>query len=53
MGFAVAREFAPPRGPLIVADRSLDPVRALAAELGDHVVPAARDVTDQTRWTSR
>ena len=46
MGVAVARELAP-RGLLIVADRSLDPVQALAAELGDHVVPAACDVADQ------
>src|SRR5690242_6805778 len=45
MGTAVARALAP-RGPLIAADRNLEAVESLAAELGEHVTPAACDVTD-------
>jgi NAD(P)-dependent dehydrogenase (short-subunit alcohol dehydrogenase family) len=48
MGVAVARDLAR-RGPLIVADRSLDAVQDLAAELGDQVVPIACDVTDRAQ----
>lgn len=48
MGVAVARDLAR-RGPLIVADRSFEPVQALAAELGGQVVPAVCDVTDQAQ----
>jgi NAD(P)-dependent dehydrogenase (short-subunit alcohol dehydrogenase family) len=48
MGVAVARSLAS-RGPLIVADRSIDAVRDLATELGSEVVAVACDVTDQTQ----
>jgi NAD(P)-dependent dehydrogenase (short-subunit alcohol dehydrogenase family) len=46
MGTAVARVLAP-RGPLIVADRNLESVEAVAAELGGEVTPIECDVTDQ------
>ena len=45
MGAAVARALAP-RGALLVADRNLEPVEALAAELGPDVQAAACDITD-------
>lgn len=44
MGVAVARALAM-RGRLIVADRNIEPVRSLAAELGGDVVAAECDVT--------
>jgi NAD(P)-dependent dehydrogenase (short-subunit alcohol dehydrogenase family) len=46
MGTAVARVLAP-RGRLIVADRDVGSVEAVAAELGDAVTARACDVTDQ------
>jgi len=46
MGRAVARVLAP-RGTLLVADRNVDTVEALAAELGPDTTAAACDVTDQ------
>jgi NAD(P)-dependent dehydrogenase (short-subunit alcohol dehydrogenase family) len=46
MGIAVARVLAP-RGPLLIADRSLENVEALANELGPQVEAAACDITDQ------
>ncbi len=45
MGAAVARALAP-RGHLIAADRNLEAVEAVAAELGGDVTPAECDVTD-------
>lgn len=45
MGLAVARRLAP-RGPLVVADRDLEAVQELAAELGDGTTAMACDVTD-------
>jgi len=47
MGLAVAKVLAP-RGPLVVADRNLDAVEALAAELGNDTIAMRCDVTDQT-----
>jgi NAD(P)-dependent dehydrogenase (short-subunit alcohol dehydrogenase family) len=47
MGTAVARALAP-RGHLIAADRNLEAVETVAAELGEHVTPTECDVTDQT-----
>jgi NAD(P)-dependent dehydrogenase (short-subunit alcohol dehydrogenase family) len=46
MGTAVARALAP-RGPLIVADRNLEAVRAVAAELGANATALECDVTDR------
>src|SRR5471030_3062876 len=46
MGIEVARALAP-RGHLIAADRNLEAVEAVAAELGANVTPVACDVTDQ------
>jgi NAD(P)-dependent dehydrogenase (short-subunit alcohol dehydrogenase family) len=46
MGTAVARVLAP-RGPLIVADRDIEAVEAVAAELGPEATAVACDVTDQ------
>jgi len=46
MGTAVARALAP-RGRLIVADRNVEAVEAVAAELGPDVTAMACDVTDQ------
>jgi NAD(P)-dependent dehydrogenase (short-subunit alcohol dehydrogenase family) len=46
MGTAVARALAP-RGRLIVADRNLEAVEAVAAELGPDVTAFECDVTDQ------
>jgi NAD(P)-dependent dehydrogenase (short-subunit alcohol dehydrogenase family) len=48
MGTAVARALAP-RGRLIVADRNLDAVAAVAAELGDDVIPRECDITDPSQ----
>ena len=46
MGIEVARLLAP-RGRLIAADRNLEAVEAVAAELGPNVEAAVCDVTDQ------
>src|SRR5688500_11334997 len=46
MGTAVARALAP-RGPLLVADRDLEAVEAVAAEIGGDVKAMACDITDQ------
>jgi NAD(P)-dependent dehydrogenase (short-subunit alcohol dehydrogenase family) len=46
MGAAVARQLAE-RGPLLVADRDVAGVEALAAEIGGDVTAAPCDVTDQ------
>lgn len=46
MGRAVAQVLAP-RGALLVADRDVDAVEALASELGADTTAAACDVTDQ------
>jgi NAD(P)-dependent dehydrogenase (short-subunit alcohol dehydrogenase family) len=48
MGVAVARVLAP-RGPLIIADRNVDALGVVAAELGDQVTPMACDITDQAQ----
>jgi NAD(P)-dependent dehydrogenase (short-subunit alcohol dehydrogenase family) len=48
MGTAVARVLAP-RGPLLVADRNLDAVEAVAAELGGDVHALACDITEQSQ----
>jgi len=48
MGVAVARMLAP-RGRLLVVDRSIEPVTALAVELGPDAEPAACDITDQAQ----
>ncbi|HET6950480.1 MAG TPA: SDR family oxidoreductase [Acidimicrobiales bacterium] len=48
MGAAVARVLAP-RGPLLLGDRDLAAVEALAGELGDQVTSCACDVTDQAQ----
>jgi NAD(P)-dependent dehydrogenase (short-subunit alcohol dehydrogenase family) len=45
LGAEVARQLAP-RGRMIVADRSVEGVEALASELGGAVEPMACDVTD-------
>ena len=45
MGTAVARALAP-RGPLIVADRNLGAVEAVAAEIGGNATAVECDVTD-------
>nr|MDT0667888.1 SDR family NAD(P)-dependent oxidoreductase [Micromonospora sp. DSM 115978] len=45
MGAAAAAMLAK-AGPLLVADRDLAAVTAVAAELGSHVEPTACDVTD-------
>ena len=46
MGVAVARALAP-RGPLIVADRNLEAVEKVAADLDGNVTPMVCDITDQ------
>lgn len=46
MGTSVARALAP-RGRLIAADRSLEAVEAVAAELGGDVAAVACDITDR------
>lgn len=46
MGVAVARALAP-RGRLIVADRDLDAVTAVADELGGDLAPLECDITDR------
>jgi NAD(P)-dependent dehydrogenase (short-subunit alcohol dehydrogenase family) len=46
MGVAVARALAP-RGPLIAADRNLEAVEKVAADLDGDVTPMACDITDQ------
>jgi NAD(P)-dependent dehydrogenase (short-subunit alcohol dehydrogenase family) len=51
MGAAVARALAP-RGHLIVADRDLEAVKAVAAELGGEVTPTACDVTEPSQVDS-
>ena len=51
MGMAVARELAS-RGPLITADRTIDAVKGLAAELGTHVAPVGCDVTEEEQVAS-
>jgi NAD(P)-dependent dehydrogenase (short-subunit alcohol dehydrogenase family) len=48
MGTAVARALAP-RGRLIVADRNLEAVEAVAAELGPDITAMACDITDQAQ----
>jgi NAD(P)-dependent dehydrogenase (short-subunit alcohol dehydrogenase family) len=48
MGVAVAQTLAP-LGQLIVADRDLEAVTAVAKELGDDVTPMACDITDQSQ----
>ena len=48
MGIEVARLLAP-RGHLIAADRNLDAVEAVAAELGGDVEPVECDVTNQSQ----
>ncbi len=48
MGAAVARTLAP-RGPLLIADVNLEPVRALAAELGGDVTAVNGDVTSMAQ----
>jgi NAD(P)-dependent dehydrogenase (short-subunit alcohol dehydrogenase family) len=48
IGAAVAAQLDS-RGPLLVADRSLDAVERLAAHLGGDVTAAACDVTDQAQ----
>jgi NAD(P)-dependent dehydrogenase (short-subunit alcohol dehydrogenase family) len=45
MGAAVARELAP-RGPLVVADRNLEGVKGVAADIGGDVEAIGCDVTD-------
>jgi NAD(P)-dependent dehydrogenase (short-subunit alcohol dehydrogenase family) len=48
MGVAVAHRLAP-RGPLVIADQDLGPVRSLAVELGAGVTPIACDITDEAQ----
>ena len=48
MGVAVARALAP-RGPLLIADRDVGSVEALATELGPGASAARCDVTDQAQ----
>ena len=48
MGAAVARVLAP-RGRLVVADRNIEGVEALAGELGGDVTAVACDITDQAQ----
>jgi NAD(P)-dependent dehydrogenase (short-subunit alcohol dehydrogenase family) len=51
MGTAVARALAP-RGELIVADRNIEAVEAVAGELGREVVPIECDITDRQQVDS-
>ena len=51
MGTAVARALAP-RGHLIVADRNIEAVDAVAADLGGDVTAMACDITDQAQIDS-
>ena len=48
MGAAVARRLAP-RGPLLIADRSVEGLEALREELGDDVRALPCDITDQAQ----
>jgi NAD(P)-dependent dehydrogenase (short-subunit alcohol dehydrogenase family) len=48
MGIAVAKALAP-RGRLIVADRNLEGVRRVAAEIGGNVEAIACDITNQSQ----
>jgi len=52
MGAQTARRFVSEGASVMLADVSVDPTEALAAELGEHAVAVALDVTDEGAWTA-
>jgi 3alpha(or 20beta)-hydroxysteroid dehydrogenase len=52
MGAQTARRFVAEGARVMLADVSVDPTNALAAELGDAAAAVALDVTDEDGWTT-
>lgn len=52
MGAAFARRLVSEGASVVVADVLVDEGKAVAAELGDHAVFCALDVTDESAWTA-